>query len=235
MPKRKQFSRLSRCQKFRRIQAQLVEVNETDSDSSLDFLHSEVYPHGDDLQSKNIASFDSDDLLCCSKQVTESSLNLSTSSDVDSILSVNCSSTSEEDAGELSINISTPEKDVKFIPGNIECYNQQLKDTLHSWAVSEKSIPHEGITRLLKKLNEKGFKVPNSARGLLKYKPIKLEEMGKGEYYHFSAWPQSCVKIIESHGSEIQNINAIVNIDGIPLYSDSRKYEAYPILLKIKE
>ena len=113
--------------------------------------------------------------------------------------------------------------------------NERIRNCISVWAQEEKTVSHDAITRLLKVFNNLGeFDLPKTARGLLHYKPVSLIGMGKGEYYHFD-WVNSISKFLHSVNVNTNELNIIANIDGIPLYSNSRKYEAYPILFLIKE
>jgi hypothetical protein len=62
---------------------------------------------------------------------------------------------------------------------------------------------------------------------------VTITPMHFGRYAHFNNWQTALRKQLEAVKFAKSHINIIVNVDGIPLFNDSRKYHAYPILLQI--
>ena len=56
--------------------------------------------------------------------------------------------------------------------------------------------------------------------------------MGHGEYVHFN-WIVALKEYIKKFHKNKGTINLLANIDGLPLFANTRKYTAYPILVKI--
>ena len=115
-------------------------------------------------------------------------------------------------------------------------WTSELKDQLALWMQTEKSLPSECVTRLLAFLRVKFPSLPKNAKCLLKlHVNYSISSMGNGEYAHFEGWIQDVIKCTSSYDENISEVNLIINIDGIPLYSNTTKYTAYPILVKIYE
>jgi hypothetical protein len=77
--------------------------------------------------------------------------------------------------------------------------------------------------------------VPLTPKTLLDLQPEQngtVSLMGEGEYVHFP-WVDSLRKIIENNDTENTEkiVNLAVNVDGLPLYKNTNKYTAYPILV----
>ena len=60
--------------------------------------------------------------------------------------------------------------------------------------------------------------------------------MEHGEYAHFLNWEQGLINTVNAVPQlQQKKINIMMNIDGIPVFRNSVKYTAYPILLKVIE
>ena len=118
--------------------------------------------------------------------------------------------------------------------------SEHLKMCLSSWLTEEKNINEMAVGRLLKKLHPYFPMLPLSSSSLLssnlKETNISIVPMGPGEYSHFDWIP--CIRnIVESMPTETlqsltdYKLDLLVNVDGLPLYKNSNKYTAYPILV----
>ena len=102
---------------------------------------------------------------------------------------------------------------------------------------SEKSVSHEAFSRLLKIYQPQFPSLPSCSKTLLaQMNDYTISTMGLGEYANFLNWEQGLLNTINAIPQlEVKKINLLVNIDGIPLFPNSVKYCAYPILLTIME
>ena len=116
-----------------------------------------------------------------------------------------------------------------------EMCSEKLKEILKKWMESEKSVSHVSFSRLLKGLQPHFRTLPCSSKTLLPLmKDYILSPMAHGEYAHFNNWKQGLINTINAIPQlEHNKINLLMNIDGIPLFPNTVKYTAYPLLLKI--
>ena len=115
-----------------------------------------------------------------------------------------------------------------------EC-TSKLKNTLKEWINEEKHVPHYSVTRLLIKLKKDFPLLPVSCKSLIPKNPdYRLQEMHLGQYVHFE-WISAVMKYCEENlkARNLEELSLIVNVDGLPLFNNSLKYVAYPILFKI--
>lgn len=110
-----------------------------------------------------------------------------------------------------------------------------FKDQLASWAVSC-GVPHVHINKLLSVLKSHPCHsdLPVDARSLLKTKRnVSLIPMHPGEYYHFDLLNGLKVaidkKILPRNRNAIE-IEIIINVDGLPIFSNSTSKQLWVIL-----
>lgn len=115
--------------------------------------------------------------------------------------------------------------------------SQKIVEGLSKWAKGEKELTNDSLTRLLSILKVDFPSLPSTAKSIRtsKVKPaIELWE-DFGDYAHFD-WVGCCSKAIDSlEQFSFQTLNLSINIDGIPLYVNSKLYSAYPILVRFLE
>ena len=156
-----------------------------------------------------------------------------------SALTENNSSTSDSDS-----DISVPQAIIpedrsnkKLITCQSTC-NQKLADGLSNWARKEKNLSNDSLTRLLSILRQDFPLLPNSGKALriIQNRPKIIHWESFGDYAHFDDWKDSCTKVLnQCLPTGKKGVNLSVNIDGIPLYVNSKMYSAYPILVKVLE
>ena len=253
MSKRKLYTQLSKSQKRRRLleenfSREQIENDEFSEEGECDSTASSEHNYSNNELPSNSNSessvFQSADQTCSSgftctdfDSNKDSDLRFivhSTDSEFHSVHSEFCDCSSYDSTSDM---LSVDELQNNNAVYHALADSANLQECLYFWARNEKKVANEAIDRLLKILKTQGgYKLPATARGLLNYKPIQLQKMETGEYFHFQDWIQSCSNFLEANlDNDINRVNAIINIDGIPLYNNTRKYEAYPILLKIKE
>ena len=115
------------------------------------------------------------------------------------------------------------------------CSNFFLKH-LREWALQEKTVSNDSITRLLTAMRENFPTFPKKASTLKGSQPnFDLCAMNDGEYIHFD-WIQSVKNFVDaSYDTGIKTLSVSVNIDGLPLYKCTNKYTTYPILMSLLE
>ena len=112
--------------------------------------------------------------------------------------------------------------------------SEYLSETLREWINNEKQVPHSSVDRLLDKLSS-NFNVPKSTKTLFHKRDWNISPMSNGEFLSLENWVTDIQQIASVN--EINCLNLIVNIDGIPLSNPLgvTKYHAYPILINLLE
>ena len=62
---------------------------------------------------------------------------------------------------------------------------------------------------------------------------VTIEDMFNGRYVHFNDWQNSILKYLEKIGYDFETLLVNINVDGTPLFKDSRRFHCYPILVKL--
>lgn len=227
--KRKMFCNLTERAKRRRLQVGLQEEkNKNSVQQSKSLEHCEIgcksstssTPFDDDLSNVQESSLSSVSFIDTFPYYSsnENLLNLSDEIAVDEV---------QSDSG-IPPTSRTSEA--------CESCTLDLKELLAKWMQSEKSIPHDAFTRLLKVLREKFPMLPSSSKTILPYVKNRIIPMFHGEYLHFSNWEQGLINALNAnHLLQVKEINLLMNVDGIPMFPNSVKYTSYPLLLKIME
>lgn len=120
---------------------------------------------------------------------------------------------------------------------NIEDPGHQIKIILQKWINTEKNVSHGSVDRLLSLFNPVFPNVPKSVKSLIvDRKEYEIEDMGNGEYVHFPNWKENLDKsLVANNISNNKVIHLCFNCDGIPLFNNTNKYTAYPILASVLE
>jgi hypothetical protein len=76
---------------------------------------------------------------------------------------------------------------------------------------------------------------PQTTKTLLHQQSLNVtyEVMHHGRYAHISNWLKNLEKFVSVLGTSVNQVELTINVDGIPLFKDSRKNHAYPILMKV--
>lgn len=112
----------------------------------------------------------------------------------------------------------------------------KLREGLNTWLATEKYLHYDAVTRLLSVLCNDFPSLPKSAKTLIS-QTDKIVPIHNGEYDHLKNWREGIIMLINTQFKigMPKLVNLCVNIDGIPLYSNTVKYTAYPILVKLLE
>jgi len=116
--------------------------------------------------------------------------------------------------------------------------SHKLVEGLSKWVKGEKGITSDSLTRLLSILKTDFPSLPSNGKSLRRglTKPNITQWENFGDYAHFDDWVLCCSKTVNGHEElSFQALNLSVNIDGIPLYVNSKLYSAYPILVRFLE
>ena len=148
----------------------------------------------------------------------------------------NLSSNSVELHGEGSKKSENVESSCKSNVCSSDC-GEKLEAEITEWMQNEKTVPHDSISRLLKRLNKHFPSLPLSAKTLIEKSTVEIFPCDDGEYVHFSNWKEGLASLIGKFYCQGSNksVSLSVNIDGIPLYNNTTKYSAYPILVQVLE
>lgn len=111
---------------------------------------------------------------------------------------------------------------------------EKIERVVTEWSTEDKTVSNSSITRLLKKFREYYPSIPKWYATLRRksFGQIQYSSMRNGTYAHFPDWYQNMASYLEYTGFQSNEVEIIINIDGIPLFKDSRRYHAYPILVK---
>ena len=151
------------------------------------------------------------DGLSRSSQIEDSVLSLESIADIDSLNS---------DSKMVDIPLST---------------EQKIETAIVNWIDECPNVPTQHVYKLLKHLNSFFPDIPLTPKTLLKENSMKvtISKMFHGSYAHFDEWILCSIKFLEFEKFVGSEISLHVNVDGIPLFNDSRNYHAYPILVQI--
>jgi hypothetical protein len=166
-----------------------------------------------------------------SKLLTESSIT-----DPDDTAALDkCIPTGEE----LDIHIGEAwKKGEQSTPDNFGMHStiseeEKIQKVILEWSVQDKTVSDSSIARLLKKFREYYPSIPACPATLRgkSFAQIRYTAMNNGTYAHFPEWPENMSSYLESSAFKGEEVELILNIDGIPLFNDSRQHHAYPILV----
>jgi hypothetical protein len=242
--KRKQFSELSRWQKLRRIKKEQQDVSNSSVETAVqeqqDLSNSSIeaaLQEQQDLSNSSVeAALQEERVLSNSSVETalQEQPDLSNSS-VDYLLSDNSGNFSIHHSSTASIEYPNEPT------SQYQCFrncDEEFTETLKIWANTEQTLSNDCLSRLLSKLNKKFPAIPKTAKALKQITTdIDINPLGDhGEYVHFTNWVQSCSLVADSINCvNLEKLTLAINIDGIPLYNNSKLYSAYPILVKFLE
>jgi hypothetical protein len=111
----------------------------------------------------------------------------------------------------------------------------KIEAAVINWTVDCPNVPTLSVTKLLHNLSEffPGLALTANTLTAKDTSGLSYQTWQYGRYVHLENWPL-CLKAYIQSLKEIPNaIKLIINVDGIPMFNDSRKHHAYPILIKI--
>ncbi|XP_032690649.1 uncharacterized protein LOC116853628 isoform X2 [Odontomachus brunneus] len=119
---------------------------------------------------------------------------------------------------------------------NVEYENGNVRFTsqLQGWAIRHR-ITHVALNELLEYIKPRYPEVPTDARTLLgTVRKVHTDNVEPGRYYHFgiSNCVENLIQKSQHHFQNIQLIEIIINIDGLPLFKSSGS-QVYPILCSL--
>jgi hypothetical protein len=146
--------------------------------------------------------------------------------------------------GDIDINLSVVNNNAEYdVNSNIDnnenfpvSADDKVNVAVRRWSSNEPSLSDAMLGRLLRELNTFFPTIPLTAR-TFSYNQIvlpEISEMWKGRYAHVPNWLED-LKMHLSSVLPCDELNLILNIDGIPLFNDPRRHHAYPILLSAEE
>ena len=110
----------------------------------------------------------------------------------------------------------------------------KIEIALLNWDAACPNLPQLSKTKLLQCLNSFFPGIPKCSSTLFNNSPINsdISEMHHGRYLHFNDCFQSISKFLNRISFKGDEISFNLNVDGVPLFGDSRKFHAYPILMQ---
>lgn len=114
---------------------------------------------------------------------------------------------------------------------NVSEDDNEITSQLQGWAIRNR-ITHVALNELMAYIKPKYPELPRDARTLLgTLRKINTDNVEPGYYYHFGI--NYCVeKLASQYSQNLQIIEIIINIDGLPL-SKSSGSQVYPILCSL--
>ena len=112
-------------------------------------------------------------------------------------------------------------------------HEEKIKQAIINWTIDCPNTPSSTISSLLRNFNVFYPDLPLTASTLRQVETNAcITDMETGRYAHFTDW----ITVLMHHLKLVNftgNLALTINIDGIGLFSDARKYHAYPILVKL--
>ena len=144
----------------------------------------------------------------------------------------------ESDGGESESSIeggSEPETEVLGFMNDDTMFDEdKIKKAIINWTADCPNTPRSTVSNLLFHLKQFYPGLPLTASTLEKVNTnVDISNMFNGRYAHFLDWTVALVDYLKSVDYKKKDLGLIINIDGIGLYSDARKYHAFPILIKL--
>ena len=190
-------------------------------------------------------SFEVTNNVCDSEIVIQSSLDLGLHSTQNIIVSSDDETSSDDqlldinedchDAGSLQFSLNkdfTDSFDNNYIPMPDE---SKIETALRNWTIDCPNVPNSSVSNLLHHLNHfyPGIVLTARTQKDETAMDITITNMLHGRYAHINNWQISLHNYLQSINFEDVYLKLNVNIDGIPLFEDSRKFHAYPILMEL--
>ena len=109
----------------------------------------------------------------------------------------------------------------------------KIEAAITNWTFNNPKIPKQAISNLLHEMKLFYPSITLTANTLLKtdLSTLSYKNIYCGRYCHISDWIDSLAAYLQAIKILDDSVEIICNLDGIPLYNDSRKYHAYPILI----
>ena len=109
-----------------------------------------------------------------------------------------------------------------------------VENALKDWLKECPNVPDTTVSNLLGHLKKT---IPDIKTTAKYFRNINLNfsisPMYNGRYSYISSWKDSVLMHLNCLSSNINEIEVSFNVDGIPVFNDSRKNHAYPILMKV--
>lgn len=141
-------------------------------------------------------------------------------------------SNSEESSSDTCSNYSNEENETLTVTEE-----DKLLTAIKNWRHDCPLVPSSSVSNLLHHLHVIYPHLPLTCQTLMSESTehVVISEMHFGRFAFFKNWKECIVKQVASINSNLTTLKINVNIDGIPIFSDARKFHAYPILLQICE
>lgn len=146
-------------------------------------------------------------------------------------------SLSDGDSSEISVSETDCSSQEAVNDKNLSS-DDKIEQALIEYIQDENTPSGASVARLLKSFNKHFPWVPLTAETLLgrHQREFQIEDMHHGRYVHIKNWKRCVVEDLQNVDyRSITSLHALINVDGIPLFNDSRRFHAYPILIKFEE
>jgi len=223
MSTRKNIFDLSRRQKLRRFKSEDLNLKKTSDSEEFETP----------LEIENSGKSSPETSACADSLDEVSSVELSDEDIYESSLpSEESIDSMTESLSETDNLVNDEETFMHFSNDTINSF--ELLDSLHNWSINEKKLSNACIDRLLQELRLKLPNLPKTAKCLKGHKKVLVEKMVGGDYAHFD-WMDNILDYLLSQENlnKDEGVDLCLNCDGIPLFNNSRYYNAYPLLLKV--
>jgi hypothetical protein len=140
-------------------------------------------------------------------------------------------SSSAGDSSDSSVSETDCSSQEAVIPVNDEnlTSDDKIEQALIEYIQNENTASGASVARLLKSFNKYFPWVPLTAGTLLgrHQREFQIEDMHHGRYVHIENWKQCIVEDLQNvNYRSVTSLNALINVDDIPLFHDSRIFHA---------
>lgn len=234
--RQRELSRL-RAEKLRKTRRELSAVGQTIllSDNNYeDQISIDVEVPGEVFSTNNSVCATDPSPVC--EQVTEeifnddSLLDIEMSDDSKQNNQSNLESSVDEQFRNLTVTSdSEGESDINNTMDNLN-----FLEKIKQWALMFPPLPHARLEQLMDILREEYPEIPKSAKTFLgtNKTDYKIETFSKNEEFIYFGIKGNLEKCVNTKLHETNDIDLLINIDGVPLFKSSRK-QLWPILCQV--
>ncbi|XP_074113758.1 uncharacterized protein LOC141536876 [Cotesia typhae] len=234
--RKRELNRL-RVAKFRKARHQLSYLEQS---VSLDSASNENVNLSDSEMPRNLLPMDNTDRVTgqnpVCEQMNEEVFNEESVMDisVSDNLEQNNESSFEHSVDEQFRNITVTSDSDSDNEINNAMDNLNVIDKIRQWALINPLLPHTRLEQLMDILREQYPDLPKSAKTFLgtNSSTYKIENFGNDEEFVYFGIKTNLEKCINIKLHETNDIELLINVDGVPLFKSSRK-QLWPILCQV--
>ena len=141
----------------------------------------------------------------------------------------------QDDTGYSDFDGDSVDPESSEVNGVLISNEEKIEAAISNWSAECPLVPQSSISKLLSHLKVFFPEMHTTAKTVIEQVSLDttVTKMHFGRYVHFNNWEICLKKHIETMDSSLLEISLNCNVDGIPLFNDSRMFHAYPILLQL--